>query len=75
MGQARPTSKAKPKPPTKGQYDDVLDGLRALGLVAATSDQVAAAVKQLFPAGLNGVQRAQVIRAVFLHLRHKLGSG
>ena len=31
MGQAKPTSKAKRKPTTKGQYDDVLDGLRASG--------------------------------------------
>jgi hypothetical protein len=71
MGQAKPTSKAKPKTTTKSQYGDVLDGLRALGLTAVTSDQVAAAVKQLFPGGLDGVDRAQAIRAVFLHLKRR----
>ena len=37
MGQAKAASKAKPKPTTKGQYGDVLDGLRALGLVAVSA--------------------------------------
>jgi hypothetical protein len=71
LGQARPTAKPKRKPTTKGQYDDVLDGLRALGLVGITAQQVEATVKQLFPAGLDGVDRAQVIRAVFLHIKRR----
>ena len=71
LGQAKMTNKAKPKPTNKRQYGDVLEGLRALGLVAVTSDQVAAAVHQLFPSGLNGVDRGEVIRAVFLHIKRR----
>jgi hypothetical protein len=70
-GPAKPTKPTKAKAITKGQYADVLDGLRALGLAAATSQQVEAAVKELFPAGLDGVDRGQVIRAVFLHLKRR----
>jgi len=70
-GPAKPISKAKPKPTTKGRYDDVLDGVRALGLVAATAKEVEVAVKQLFPGGLDGVDRLQLIRAVFLYLKRQ----
>ena len=70
-GPAKPISRTKPKATTKGQYADVLDGLRGLGLVAATAQQVEAAVKQLYPTGLGGVDRGQVIRAVFLHLKRQ----
>lgn len=71
MGQAKAASKGKPKPTTKGQYEEVLDGLRALGLAAVSADQVEAAVRQLFPGGPDGVDRAQVVRAVFLHLKRR----
>jgi hypothetical protein len=71
LGQAKPTSKARPKPAANNQYSDVLDGLRALGLAAVTSPQVGAAIEQLFPAGLDGVDRPRVIRAVFLHLKRQ----
>jgi len=70
-GQAKPVSKARPKPTTNSHYSDVLDGLRALGLAAVTSQPVGAVVEQLFPTGLDGVDRGEVIRAVFLHLKRQ----
>jgi len=71
-GQAKPVSKARPKPTTKTtEYGDVFDGLRALGLAAVTSPQVGTAIKQLFPAGLDGADRGEVIRVVFLHLKRQ----
>ncbi len=50
---------------------DVLDGLRALGLAAISANQVEAAVKAWFPGGLDGVDRAQVVRAVFLKIKRR----
>lgn len=64
----RPTKK-KASPPVSDQHSDLMDGLRALGLVAATSSQVDVAVKSLYPTGVNGTDQGEVLRAVFLHLR------
>lgn len=68
------TPKAK-KPPSKptgtDRYADVLDGLKALGLVTVTNKQVAETVGQLFPRGTAGVEPGEVIRAVFVHLHGK----
>lgn len=63
----RPTKKAAV--PANNQHDDLVDGLRSLGLVAVTPSQVAAAIKELYPAGVNGVGQGEVLRAVFLHVR------
>lgn len=57
---------AKPKPPLA--HADLIDGLGALGLVA-TPAQVAEAVAALYPTGVNGTDRGQVLRAVFLRLK------
>jgi hypothetical protein len=51
------------------QHDDLMDGLRALGLVAVTVSQVESAVKALYPSGVNEVGQGEALRAVFLHLR------
>jgi hypothetical protein len=62
-----PTRPKKPTPaPTP--HADLLDGLKALGLVATAAD-VGVAVKELFPQGTAGIDGGEVIRAVFLHLR------
>lgn len=71
----KPTSKAKSKPTSKDQHEDVLNGLRALGLVAVTSAQVALAIKEIFPTGLSGVNQGEVVRAVFLHLKRRDTAG
>lgn len=57
---------AKPKP--TAAHADLIDGLSALGLVATTA-QVGEAVAALYPAGVNGTDRGQVLRAVFLRLK------
>jgi hypothetical protein len=51
-------------------HADLLGGLRGLGLVASAS-QVAAAMKDSFPDGVATVDRKEVLRAVFLHLRRQ----
>ena len=63
---------------TKDQCsNEILDGVRALGLGTATRDQVSAAISQSFPNGTDGVDPGEVIRRVFLSTKrnnpsHKL---
>jgi hypothetical protein len=61
----------RPKPVKSDQYPEIIDGLRALGLATVTSAQVAEAVKAAFPAGTDSIDQAEVVRAVFMHLRRK----
>ncbi len=53
------------------QCDEMLNGLRSLGLTTVTMPEVAAAVKQLFPQGVTSVDRGEMLRAVFLHLKRQ----
>jgi len=46
----------------------LLDGLKSLGLIA-TPAQVDAAIKSLFPRGIDHVDQSEVIRSVFIHLK------
>jgi hypothetical protein len=63
--------KVKARPPKADQHADLTGALQALGLVSVTAAQVAVAVKELYPQGTTGVDPAEVVRAVFLHLRRK----
>jgi hypothetical protein len=58
----------KEKPPGPDRYAGIVDGLKALGLVAVTAKQVAEAVGRLFPEGTERVDPGKVIRAAFVHL-------
>jgi hypothetical protein len=74
---------AKPKkqaaPPVAKDKDKniaaLLDGLNALGLTTATAAQVEAVTKELYPAGTNGTDQGEVLRAVFLELRRRFSAG
>lgn len=55
--------------PVSDPQADLLDGLRALGLVSVTAADVGAAVKELFPQGIAGIDEGEVIRAMFLRLQ------
>lgn len=72
----RPTAPAKPlrsaraTAPTNG-HADLIDGLAALGLASATAAQVDAAINNLYPSGTDRVDRGDVLRAVFLHLKRQ----
>ena len=63
------------QPKVDSAHDDILDGLRSLGLMTATMPQVTAAVKELFPGGVETESRGQVLRAVFLKLKRQDLSG
>lgn len=60
---------------TTNEHADLIDSLQALGLASVTAAQVGQAVKEIFPQGTAGVEQAEVIRAVFLHLRRKDSGG
>lgn len=61
----------KNKPAAGDRYDDILDGLKTLGLTTITAAQVAEAVRERFPGGTSSTLPSEVIRSVFLHLRGK----
>ncbi len=67
---APPMRKPK-KAVSDDKYADLLDGLKGLGLVNVTGDQVTKAVKELFPTWEQGTDQSGVLRAVFLHLRRQ----
>jgi hypothetical protein len=68
-----PTTIRRPKVTAGRQpthdHADLVEGLRSLGLFTATAAQVGAAMKQLYPSGVNGTGQGEVLRSVFLHLR------
>ena len=59
--------KAKPK---SEQHVDLIEALKSLGLTA-TSEQVASAVKEIFPHGVAGIEQSEVIRTVFVRLKRQ----
>ena len=67
-------SKPTSKPPKNEQHAGLIDALQALGLGSVTKAQVEAAIKEVFPQGTAGMDEAEIIRAVFLHLRRKNSS-
>jgi len=66
--------KVTAKPPKNEQYGGLIDALQALGLVSVTKAQVGAAIKEVYPQGTAGMDEAEIIRAIFLHLRRKNSS-
>lgn len=69
----KPSKQPVAKPKTTVAHADLIDGLSTLGLFA-TPAQVGEAVAAIYPAGVNGSDRGQVLRAVFLRLKAS-GSG
>jgi hypothetical protein len=61
---------SKPAPKNK-DIPALLDGLTALGLATATAAQVEEVAKELFPQGTDGLDQAEVLRAVFLQLKRQ----
>jgi hypothetical protein len=65
----------KAKPPKDDRHDELLDELKSLGLTTVTVAQVAEAVKELYPHGVDGTNHGEVLRTVFLHLRRRNTGG
>ena len=68
---SRPTKKRTVKKAESTQHAPLLDGLRSLGLVSIKAGQIEAAVKELYPRGIQGRDSGEVIRAVFLHVKRQ----
>ena len=68
--QQKPRQKTK-RPAQKKEFGGIIDGLTALGLSSVSNDQVATAIKELFPSGIDGNDQAELLRAVFLHLKRQ----
>ena len=77
----RPIAPAKKAPrastaaPKNKDVSALLDGLNALGLTTATVAQVQEVAKELFPQGTDSLDQAEVLRAVFLHLKRRNSAG
>lgn len=67
-----PTPTPAPKPrSTTPPADPLVDSIRSLGLMKVTPAEVRAAVKEIYPAGVNGIDQGEVVRAVFLRLKRQ----
>jgi len=73
LGSAVVKTKAKKKTPASnsGQFNELVEGLRCLGLTTVTMPQVDSAVREVYPKGVDGVEAGTVLRAVFLQLRRR----
>jgi hypothetical protein len=67
--------RADPLPAKNKDIIALLDSLNSLGLATATAAQVVEVTKQLFPQGTTGLDQAEVLRAVFLHLKRRNQGG
>jgi predicted DNA-binding transcriptional regulator AlpA len=72
---ARRTGTAPPKPrkapATTPQHADLLEGVRSLGIASVTAADIAKAMKEVFPSGVENQDDGEILRAVFLHLKRK----
>ena len=69
-----PTKPKSAKPKLEAKRGDVLaliDGLNDLGFTAATAAEVQRVTDELYPHGTAGLDRGEVLRAVFLHLKRQ----
>lgn len=55
--------------PSSNRFGDLIYNLQSLGVAHANEQSVSTAVAECFPQGTDGQQEADIIRAVFRHLR------
>jgi hypothetical protein len=67
----RPRSAKKWTTPAADLHNDLIEGLKALGLASITAEQVGPAVRALFPTGTTGTDPGEVLRSLFMHLRRQ----
>ena len=67
--------KQKTTAPKAEQHPELMEAVQGLGLAGVTAAQVGAAVKEVYPQGMAGIDQSEVVRAVFLHLRRRDSSG
>lgn len=80
MFYARRAAPAPPRPATKSRAaapksHPIVASIKLLGLASATTADVLAAVAELYPNGVDGIDQGEVIRAVFLRLKRHAPAG
>ena len=65
-----PTKPVAKRPRVQNPNTVLLENLRSLGLVV-TWTQVEAAIKTLFPKGIENIDQGEVIRSIFIHFKAK----
>ena len=63
-----PKKKAKSK---SSKHASTIRALAAFGLTGATDVQIDEAIAAVFPNGVGGVERGELVRAIFLHLQSR----
>jgi hypothetical protein len=63
--------KSKATATTNPQHADLLEGVRSLGIASVTAADIAKALKEIFPSGVENQDDGEILRAVFLHLKRK----
>jgi hypothetical protein len=73
FGSSSPKATKKKVTPAKanGQFNDLIEGLRCLGLTTVTVAQVESAVRQVYPDGVGVVDAGTVLRTIFLNIRRQ----
>jgi len=68
---AKPKKAKAPAATVNPQHADLLEGVRSLGLASVTAADIAKALKEIFPSGVENQEDGEILRAVFLHLKRK----
>lgn len=68
---ATPKKRPSKVPAARKDIAGLLEGLKALGLTAATGAQVEQVTRELYSGGTVALEQAEVLRAVFLELRRR----
>ncbi len=63
------TGRSKSKSKKSSPHAALIEVLRGLGLPTVSDAQVEDAIAAVFPAGTDGVDQSELIRAVFLHIQ------
>jgi hypothetical protein len=64
----KPSAKKNVIAPKQQLHPDLLDSLRALGLIV-TSTQIDFALKAVFPNGVQGIDQNEIVRRVFIYMK------
>ena len=68
VGVVRKPQKKKTDKSSNSKFDQITDSIRSLGM-KSNSEKVTEAINNMFPNGIKNTDEAEVIRAVFLHLK------
>ena len=56
---------------TRLKHQELIDGLKGLGLSNASDEAVATAMQELYPKGTANVNETEVLRTIFVHLMRR----